>query len=79
MAQFKYLGEPPRPLLVESYGPTQLIKVPKKDGTYTELYKAGGFTVGEIITDDQGDPVDFTDDLSLMVLRAETDRYEEVV
>lgn len=79
MAQFKYLGEPPRPELVVSYGPTQWIKVPKKDGTVTELYKEAGFPVDAVITDGGGQPVDFTDDLSLLVLRADTERFEEVV
>lgn len=79
MAQFKYLGEPPRPGLVASYGPTQWIKVPKKDGTTTELYKAAGFPVDAVVTDDGGTPVDFTDELSLLVLRADTERFEEVV
>ena len=79
MAQFKYLGEPPRPELVASYGPTQWIKVPKKDGTMTELYKEAGFPVGAVITDAGGQPVDFTDDMSLIVLRADTERFEEVI
>ena len=67
MAQFKYLGEPPRPELVASYGPTEWIKVPKKDGSTQELYKAGGFPVDAVITVDGGTPVDFTDELSFSV------------
>lgn len=78
MAQFKYLGEPPRPGLVVQYGPTKRIKVPKKDGTSQELHKDAGFQVGQVITDEQGSPVDFTDELSLLVLRADTARFEEV-
>ena len=32
MARFKYLGEPPRPWVIE-YGPCEIIKVRLKDGT----------------------------------------------
>ncbi len=77
MAEFRYLGEPPRDY-VESYGPMLEMKVPCKNGTWQVLTKAGGFPVGEIITDDQGDPINFTDERSLRVLRADS-RYEEVV
>lgn len=70
MAQFKYLGEPPRSY-VESYGPTQQIAVPKKDGTETVLDNPAGFQIGDVL------PYDFTDQISLMILRADP-RFQEV-
>ena len=69
MAQLKYLGEPPRSY-VTAYGPTKRIAVPKKDGTKTVLENPAGFTVGEVV------PFDFTDQISLMFLRADP-RFEE--
>jgi len=81
MAQFRYLGEPARPGLVLSYDPlgcTQ-ISVPKANGAKLVLNKATGFVIGAIITDDLGAPIEFTDSVCLLVLRAETDRYQEVV
>ncbi len=79
MPQFKWLGEQMIPReYVLSYGPTTVIKVPKKNGTWQELTKAGGFPKDQIITDDAGDPVNFTDERSLRVLRADP-RYQEVV
>ena len=77
MAEFKWLGEPPRPF-VTTYGPTTEIKVPKKNGTWDVLTKAGGFPKDQVITDSFDDPVEFTDERSLRVLRADT-RFEEVV
>lgn len=77
MAEFKYLGEPARSY-VQSYGPTNEIKVPKNDGTWDVLTKAGGFPIDQIITDDGGDPINFTDERSLRTLRTDT-RFEEVV
>lgn len=73
MARFKYLGEPPRPPLVVSYGKTNTIKVPKKDGSKTILTAPApdGFKIGEEI------PFDFTDSRSLEVMRADT-RFQEV-
>jgi hypothetical protein len=68
MAEFKYLGEPPRSY-VENYGPTNEIKVPKQNGTWDVLTKVGGFPV---------DPVNFTDERSLRTLRTDS-RFEEVV
>jgi hypothetical protein len=44
-----------------------------------ELYKEAGFPVDAVITDDGGQPVDFTDEMSLIVLRADTERFEEVI
>jgi len=70
MAQFRYLGEPPRSF-VSAYGPTKKIAVPKKDGSKTVLENPDGFPVGEVV------PYDFTDHISLMVLRAD-ERFEEV-
>jgi hypothetical protein len=70
MAQFRYLSEPPRSF-VSAYGPTKKIAVPKKDGSKTVLENPDGFPVGEVV------PYDFTDQISLMVLRAD-ERFEEV-
>jgi hypothetical protein len=70
MARFKYLGEPQRPALVASYGPINQVVVPKKDGTKTVVTApAGGFPIGQ--------PVDFTDEFSLLVMRADP-RFQEV-
>jgi len=72
MARFKYLGEPSRPTLVSSYGPTNKLVVPKKDGTKTVVdAPAGGFPIGEMID------FDFTDQISLLAMRADP-RFEEV-
>jgi hypothetical protein len=70
MAQFKYLGEVPRSF-VASYGPTKRIAVPKKDGSKTVLENPTGFPVDEVV------PHDFTDQISLMFLRADP-RFQEV-
>ena len=70
MAQFRYLGEPPRSF-VAVYGPTKKIEVPKKDGTKTVLENPNGFPVGDVL------PYDFTDSLSLMILGADP-RYQKV-
>jgi hypothetical protein len=70
MAQFKYLGEPARSF-VAAYGPTKRIAVPKKDGTKTVLENPDGFPIGEVV------PYDFTDPMSLLVMRADT-RFQEV-
>lgn len=71
MSQFKYFGEPERSY-VESYGPTKKIVVPKKDGSKTVLENPAGFPIGDVL------PYDFTDQISLMVLRADP-RFQEVV
>lgn len=70
MAQFKYLGEQPRSY-VAAYGPTKKIAVPKKDGSKTVLENPAGFPIGDVI------PFDFTDQISLMFLRADP-RFQEV-
>jgi hypothetical protein len=70
MAQFKYLGEVPRSF-VASYGPTKRIAVPKKDGSKTVLENPAGFPIGDVV------PHDFTDQISLMFLRADP-RFQEV-
>jgi len=75
MAQFKWMGEervvPPRKW-VQSYGPCEQIRVPKKDGTFTVVdAPPGGFPVGSTI------PFNFTDERSLRVMRADP-RFEEV-
>ena len=70
MAQFKYLGEVPRSF-VASYEPTKRIAVPKKDGSKTVLENPTGFPIGDVV------PHDFTDQISLMFLRADP-RFQEV-
>lgn len=70
MAQFKYLGEPERSF-VAAYGPTKQIAVPKKDGSQTVLENPAGFPIDEVV------PYDFTDQISLMVLRSDS-RFQEV-
>ena len=69
VAFFNYLGEPPRPLLVTSYGPTKEIAVPKLDGTRTVLTNPTGFPIGDQL------PFDFVDELSLAFLDADS-RFE---
>ena len=76
MAHFRWLGEdkitPPRKW-VQSYGPCEQVKIPKKDGQYTVVEAPpGGFPVNSVI------PFDFTDERSLRVLRADP-RFEEVI
>ena len=72
MAQFKWMGEIPRSW-VQSYGPCEKVKVPKKDGTTTVVDgPPGGFVIGSVI------PYDFTDERSLRVLRNDP-RFEEVI
>lgn len=73
MARFKYLGEPARPPLVVSYGPTKQLIVPKKDGSKTTVSAPtpAGFPVGQEID------FDFVDSKSLEVLRADS-RFQEV-
>ena len=71
MSQFKYLGEPPRSF-VSAYGPTKRIAVPLKDGSRTVLENPAGFPIDEVI------PFYFTDQISLLFLRADS-RFEEVL
>lgn len=73
MARFKYLGEPPRPPLVVSYGPTKQLIVPKKDGSKTtvDAPTPAGFPLGQEVN------FDFVDSKSLEVLRADP-RFQEV-
>ena len=71
MAQFKYLGEVARPGLVANYGPTIRLSIPKKDGSKTVLENPAGFPIGDVV------PHDFTDQISLMFLRADP-RFQEV-
>ncbi len=77
MAQFLWKGEIARPGLVQSYGPTTKITVPKKDGSYTVVTDGTGFVIDDVIAQ-SGTPVEFTDERSLRTLRADP-RYEEVV
>jgi hypothetical protein len=74
MAFFKYLGEPPRPGLVGSYGPTKSVRTPNKDGSWTQVDApdpAVGFVAGDTI------PYDYTDERALRCMRADT-RFEEL-
>lgn len=75
MARFKYLGEPARPGLVQSYGPCLKIRTRLKDGSVQELDPvppATEFVVGEDIGHD------ITDERALRLFRADT-RYEEIL
>jgi hypothetical protein len=70
VAQFKYLGEIPR-LFVAEYGPTTRIAVPQKDAEPIILEDLDGWQPDTIL------PLDFTDPISLLCLRADP-RFEEV-
>lgn len=73
MARFKYLGEPPKPF-VQSYGPMQEIRVPKKDGSklvLTPIPPATTFPIGA----DLG--YDITDERSIRILQADP-RYQQI-
>jgi hypothetical protein len=76
MAQFKWMGEervvPPRKF-VTTYGPCNQVRVPKQDGTYTVLdAPPGGFPKNAAL------PFNFTDERSLLVMRADP-RFEEIL
>lgn len=71
MAYFRYLGEPPRPGLVVSYGPTRKLCIPKMDGVPTILENPTGFPIGDQI------PFDFVDQLSLLTLDSDV-RFERI-
>jgi hypothetical protein len=78
MAQFKWLGEGEIPRdYVASYGPTTEIKLPCKDGSWQVLTDGAGFPVDQVI-EQEGSPVDFTDERTLRVMRADP-RFEEVI
>jgi hypothetical protein len=70
MAQFRYLGEI-KHSYVSEYGLTKKVAIPKKDGSKTILENQDGFPTGEAL------PYDFTDQLSLLFLRADP-RFEEI-
>lgn len=73
MARYIWLGEPPRPYVVE-YGPSLEFKVPKKNGTMqtlTPIPPATEFVIGEDIG------YDLTDERSIRVMDADT-RFERV-
>ena len=74
MARFLYNGEPPRSYVI-TYGPTLIIKIPKKDGTIMVL-NAPNPQTGFVIGDDIG--TNITDERSLRVMRSDT-RYTEIV
>lgn len=73
MARFKYLGEPPRPGLITSYGPTLQLAIPTDKGAPLVLTKPEpGFVIGEDIG------ADITNQLSVLSLRTDP-RFEEIV
>jgi len=75
MARFKYLGEPPRPELVVSYGPCEAIRTHLKNGSMQLLEPvppATSFPIG----DDIGHEI--TDERSLRFFRNDP-RFEELV
>jgi hypothetical protein len=79
MAQFKWLHEIDRPLLVKTWGPILQLRVPKKDGTKHVVLPAdpvAGFQPDEVLSDG-GTPIDFEDVRSLRCLRADP-RVEEI-
>lgn len=71
MARFKWMGESHS--FVKQQGPTLQINVPKKDGSMVVINapSPAGFVVGQ----DLG--VDFADERSLRVLRADP-RFKEI-
>ena len=70
MPFFKYLGEVPRPFVAD-YGPTKKIEIPTQSGEPTVLEDPDGFPVDEAL------PFDFTDQISLLILRADP-RFSEI-
>lgn len=71
MAQFVYEGEAVLGFLfVASYGTTNELRIPTKTGTQV-LSKPGGYPDGQLITDENSDPVEFTDPTTLRELRAD--------
>lgn len=77
MAQFNWLGEQMIPRdYIETYGPTTQISLPCKDGSTQVLTNPTGFPLDQVIEQD-GQPVDFTDERTLRVLRADP-RFEEI-
>jgi len=80
MSRFKYLGEPPRPGLVKTYGPCGTINVRCRTGTdpsgwksYSPVPPATEFVIGADIG------YDVVDSTSLRMMRADTTRFEEIV
>lgn len=77
MAQFIYEGEASMGFeFVASFGTTTEIKVRTKTGSQT-LSKPSGFTPGQVVTDEGGTPIDFTDETTLRSLRSDP-RFTEV-
>lgn len=69
MARFQYNGEPPRPKLVTSYGPTLKIRLKMKDGTVQELTPvppATRFEIGQDIG------YDITDERAIRYLEVDS-------
>lgn len=75
MARFKYLGEPARPELVASYGPSTQINVRLKNGAIQELTPIPPATEFEVGVDIG---YDITDQRALRFFRSDS-RFEEIV
>lgn len=77
MARFKFLGNPQSgSIKKEDWGPSTIIRVPKKDGTkfvMTPIPPATSFVIGE----DLG--YDIADERVLRILRSDTQRFQEIV
>ena len=79
MPKFKWMGEPARPY-VESYGPTTVFRIVKKNGTFRECTPddpVAGFQVGEVFKDEAREEINFQDPRSIRALEVD-DRSEEV-
>ena len=74
MARFNYLGEPARSYVL-THGPTQLIRLPKKDGTTEELTP---ISPADRFLPNQDIGYDITDERSLRAIRADS-RFEEII
>jgi hypothetical protein len=73
VARFKYLGQPPR-AIVETYGPTIIIRIQKKDGSVQELTPVAPATEF-VVGDDIG--YDITDQRALRTMRCDP-RFQEI-
>lgn len=76
MARFKYLGEPPKPNFVKTWGNCLVIRVPRKSGGPVELTPvppATKFVIGQDIG------YEITDPISLLNFRNNTQRFQEIV